>query len=124
MPGGVEPIHQRQLRDPLPERKVGIPSEGDGLSYQDLVAALRKVEGLRDVGKQYPNFHFRGRPFLHFHEGERGLYADIRLGTRDFQPVWASTPTERANLLDRVQRHVAKTERTRKADRATKDRRR
>jgi hypothetical protein len=71
-----------------------------------LVAALRALDGLRDVGSMHPNFQFRSRPFLHFHHDERGTYADVRFGTGDFEPVRASTPTERMMLLARVSAHV------------------
>ena len=74
-------------------------------THDDLVDALRQVEGLRDKGKVHPNFQLRSRPFLHFHRGERGVYADVRFGD-EFEPVPANTPAQRAVLLDRVRRHV------------------
>jgi hypothetical protein len=51
---------------------------------------------------------------LHFHTGPNGIYADVRLGTRDFREIAASTPEEREELLARVRRHVMHVERTRK----------
>jgi hypothetical protein len=86
-------------------------------THDDLVAALRAIDALDDVGNSYPNFHFRSRPFLHFHLGPNGIYADVRLGTKDFRPVAASTPEEREELLARVRSHVAHVERTRKSRR-------
>lgn len=80
----------------------------DGMSFDDLVAALRQVEGLRDKGKRYPNFHLRSKPFLHFHPGTAGLYADVRFGDA-FEPVPASTPEQREALLHRVATHVERT---------------
>ncbi|MGH9046105.1 MAG: hypothetical protein ACRDVW_02200 [Acidimicrobiales bacterium] len=59
----------------------------------------------------HPNFHLRQKPFLHFHldlDGG-GMYADVRLKggtTADFEPVWASTPGEREDLLRRVRKQV------------------
>jgi hypothetical protein len=87
------------------------------VSHDDLVAALRNVEGLHDVGNYHPSFHFRSEPFLHFHVDGDGIYADVRLGTREFQPMPASTPVERQQLLARVQRHVTRVNRTRKSRR-------
>jgi hypothetical protein len=78
----------------------------DAMSHDDLVAALRRIDELHDVGNYQPNFHFRSRPFLHFHEGPQGVYADVRLGTEDFRPIPAATPAERAELLERVRRHI------------------
>ena len=83
-------------------------------THDDLVAALRRIEGLEDVGNYHPNFHFRSRPFLHFHVDARGIYADVKLGTPDFREIPVSTPEERAELLTRVERHVTRVERTRK----------
>lgn len=80
-------------------------------SHESLVAALRQIEGLRDKGKVHPTFHFRSRAFLHFHDGENGRYADVRL-MDDFEPVPGATPQERAALLDRVRRHVEMHRRT------------
>ncbi len=84
----------------------GLPSVAAGLkTHEDLVAALRAIDGLRDKGKVHPTFHFRSRPFLHFHRGERGLYADVRFA-EEFEPVPAETEAERAALLQAVSRHV------------------
>jgi hypothetical protein len=88
------------------------------MSHDDLVAALRAVDALRDVGSDHhPNFHFRSRPFLHFHSNAEGIYADVRFGSGDFEPVWASTPEERQALLTRVRTHVTRIERNRKSGR-------
>lgn len=84
------------------------------MTHAELVDALRGIEGLEDVtgGRDdQPNFHLRHKPFLHFHvdRGGGGIYADVKLGggpTADFEPVWASTPAERIDLLQRVRKHV------------------
>ncbi len=86
-------------------------------THDDLVAALRAIEGLRDVGNYHPNFHFRSQPFLHFHVGQNGTYADVRLGTSDFREFPASTPEERQELLARVRKHVTRVDRSRKSSR-------
>lgn len=84
-----------------------------GMSHMELVEQLRAIEGLVDVtggDSDRPNFHLRHKPFLHFHtDPGGGLYADVKFGggpAADFEPVWASTPAERENLLRRVRRHV------------------
>ena len=97
---------------------------GAELGHEALVAALRALEGLVDVSHDPPNFHFRGRPFLHFHESDDGTYADVRFGGADFEPVWASTPRERAELLARVSEHIERLERVSKSGRRHSARRR
>lgn len=88
------------------------------MTHDELVEALRAVEGLVDVtgGGERPNFHLRHKPFLHFHTDPHGggIYADVRLGggrAAGFEPIWASTPAERDDLLRRVRRHVRRASR-------------
>jgi hypothetical protein len=50
------------------------------MTFDELVASLRQVDGQRDKGKRPPDFHFRSRPFLHFHNGPDQTYADVRFG--------------------------------------------
>jgi hypothetical protein len=84
------------------------------MTHLQLVEALRSIDDLVDVTKgndDRPNFHFRHKPFLHFHsDPEAGdMYADVKFGggpAADFEPVWASTPSEREDLLRRVRKHV------------------
>ncbi|HTL84642.1 MAG TPA: hypothetical protein VL856_05630 [Acidimicrobiia bacterium] len=86
-------------------------------THDELVTALRELDGLEDVGNSRPNFHFRSRPFLHFHTGAQGIYADVKLGTPDFREIPVSTPEEREELLIRVKRHITRIDRTRKTRR-------
>lgn len=88
------------------------------MTHEQLVAALRAIDGLVDVGIDPPNFHFRSQPFLHFHRSDDGgTYADVRFGGGDFEPVWASNPGEREQLLARVIDHVESLAQARKSDR-------
>ena len=81
------------------------------MTFDELVTALREVEGLRDTGKVHPNFHFRSKPFLHFHSDDGVAYAHVRFGD-DFEHVAAATDAERRVLVDRVLGHVAATGRS------------
>lgn len=96
------------------------------MTHAELIEALRAIDGIVDVGHDPPNFHFRSRPFLHFHTGDGGTYADVRLGSGDFEPVPASTPQERLALFALVRDHVEGLDRSRSNDRPRRrrDRRR
>jgi hypothetical protein len=89
------------------------------MSHDDLVTALRGIEGLVDVGKDPPNFQFRSRPFLHFHvhPGGDGVFAHVRFGRGGFEPIWSATPLERLALLARVLDHIEHLDRARKKKR-------
>lgn len=84
------------------------------MTHVQLVEALRATGGLVDVtggSGDRPNLHLRHRPFLHFHVDPDGggLYADVKFGggpAADFEPIWASTPAEREELLRRVRKHT------------------
>ncbi|HEU4541920.1 MAG TPA: hypothetical protein VFR23_12400 [Jiangellaceae bacterium] len=75
------------------------------MTFDELVASLRQIDGQRDRGKHPPNFHFRSKPFLHFHNSPDRTYTDVRFGG-DFDPVTASTPKQREVLLEQVKAHV------------------
>jgi hypothetical protein len=58
------------------------------MTLDELIASLRQIDGQRDKGKHPPNFHFRSKPFLPFHNGppdlrrrpvQRGLRAGHRI---------------------------------------------
>jgi hypothetical protein len=107
--------HRRpRPRPPLPERRAGEVNDEGGMTHAQLVEVLRATDGLVDVtggSGDRPNFHLRHKPFLHFHTDpdSGGLYADVKFGggpASDFEPVWASTPAEREDLLRRVRKHV------------------
>jgi len=72
----TSPMRARVPRAPLPKHEQSHTSDDvtdapAGMSHEDLVEALRAIDGLRDVGKSHPNFHFRSRPFLHLHVDDR-----------------------------------------------------
>jgi hypothetical protein len=107
--------HRRpRPRPPVPERRAAEEGHDDGLTHTQFVEALRDIDGLIDVtggNSDRPNFHLRDKPFLHFHAdaGGGGIYADVKLGGgtgADFEPVWASSAADRADLLLRIHRHV------------------
>lgn len=83
------------------------------MTHAQFVEELRAIDGLIEVTGcrgDRPNFHLRRKPYLHFHKSPDGeIYADVKTGggpSADFEPVWASTPAEREELLRRVRKHV------------------
>lgn len=106
------PIRPRTPRKKLARHQPD-PLGATAMTHAELVEGLRAIEGLRDVGKTHPVFHYRSKPFLHFHDRPDGCYADVRLGS-DFEPLWASTGRERDALLAKVAKHIEKLERARK----------
>ncbi len=69
-------------------------------ALDDLLVKLRRHESL--VEKSRGCFHLKSSAFLHFHEDPEGLFADVRLGGKDFERLRVSTAKERAELLRRV----------------------
>ena len=67
----------------------------------DLLRALRDVDGLTE--KNCGVFYRGSRAFLHFHEDEAGLYADVRLDA-DFDRFRVTTKAERKRLVSLVRR--------------------
>ena len=116
-------MQSRAPRPSLPEHSAQASGVEFAMSHQELVDALRAMDGLVDVGGEPPNFQFRNRPFLHFHTVDDETYADVRFGTGDFEPFWASTPQERIELLARVSDHVERLTRSSRSDRRGRSRR-
>jgi hypothetical protein len=69
---------------------------------EPLLAALRAMKGMRETSRG--RFYRRGRTFLHFHEHEGDLFADVRwTGTGwAFERVRITAAAERKALLARI----------------------
>jgi hypothetical protein len=66
---------------------------------EDVLAALRRLDGLKEKGRGV--FYRGGRACLHFHEDPDGLFADVCFAT-DFERSRVSTAAERAAFLRKV----------------------
>ena len=75
------------------------------MTFDELAASLRQIDGQRDKGKHPTGLPLHSKPFLHFHNGPGRTCADVRFGG-DFEPVTASTPKQREVLLEQVKAHV------------------
>jgi hypothetical protein len=113
-------MQARVPRAKLPLRSDAGPADDIGITHDQLLDALRAVDGLVDLGGDPPNFHFRSRPFLHFHFTDQGMYADVRFDRGDFEPVWVATHRERQELLARVTEHVERLQASRKTRRRSR----
>jgi hypothetical protein len=63
---------------------------------ETLLIRLRTVDGLTE--RSWGVFYRGSKAFLHFHEDESELYADVRLGEA-FERFRATDPEEQARLL-------------------------
>ena len=73
-----------------------------------VLAILRANPALREVRPAV--FHLHGRDFVHFHDEEEGLVADVHLAKGQIRmPV--ATQQEQADLLERIDQTLAALER-------------
>jgi hypothetical protein len=70
-------------------------------ALDDLIIALRGRGGLKELRPGI--FYRQGKAWLHFHEDQAGLFADLRTGTT-WQRFRVSDTEERAKLLAVVDR--------------------
>jgi hypothetical protein len=77
--------------------------------------ALDELEPLLQVMRAYPSlvekkrgiFYRKTQAFLHFHEDEMGLFADIKLGGRDYARLRVSTAAERKAFIAAAKKALA-----------------
>jgi hypothetical protein len=66
---------------------------------EPLLTKLRKLDGLKERSR---GVFYRGpAAFLHFHEDQAGMFADLKTGD-DFERFPANTCAEIATMLDRA----------------------
>lgn len=108
----IEAIRSRPPRNRLPNEHDD--DDAEDFSHKDLIERLSSIDGLEIGHGAHVNFAFRSRPFLHFHEHDGRVHADVKFGSGDFEAIPASTSSQRRALLDRVEKHVTKIHRARK----------
>jgi hypothetical protein len=70
-------------------------------------ALLDKIRNVEVLKEKTPGvFYWRSRAFLHFHEDEGSLYADVRLDGPDFDRFCLDRSTDQNRLLRAIQRQV------------------
>ena len=85
------------MRHATPERLTAI---------EPLLEQLRAFDGLTE--RQPGTFYRRSNAFLHFHEdGERDMYADVKLHGREFERMRVTTKAEQRTLVAAVRRALA-----------------
>jgi len=75
---------------------------------------LKTLTPLLNVLRSYPAlsefktavFHLDNRDFLHFHDEEDGLYADVRL-VKNFVRISVENQAQQAELLERIDQRLS-----------------
>jgi len=63
------------------------------MQLEQLLARLRGLAGLTE--RKPGTFYRKSGAFLHFHEGDAGLFADVKLNGLEFKRMPVSTPHQR-----------------------------
>jgi hypothetical protein len=66
----------------------------------ELLGHLRMFPGL--VERTPGTFYLGSKAFLHFHEDESHIFADVKLDGREFERLPASSRTDQQHLLNRI----------------------
>jgi hypothetical protein len=69
-------------------------------ALEPLLARLRSIGQLKE--KKRGIFYFQNRSFLHFHEDQAGLFADVSAGGKSWR-LRVSDPAERDALLETIE---------------------
>jgi hypothetical protein len=72
---------------------------------EPLLSQLRAIDGLTEKSRGV--FYLRSRACLHFHADGDDTYADVRIGSDDFERTRASTRAEQRALVAAVKRALA-----------------
>ncbi|HKW83075.1 MAG TPA: hypothetical protein VJN68_04910 [Burkholderiaceae bacterium] len=72
-----------------------------------LLRQLREIKGLTE--RQPGTFYLRSNAFLHFHDDQGTLYADLKkAGGMGFERYALDTPPQQRKLVDDAKRRAAK----------------
>jgi hypothetical protein len=101
----VAPVEAISRRSPLVRHDEGIQvmkhAGRQALSIlEPVLRALRKSGAL--VERSPGSFYLRSKAFLHFHEHQADLYADVKENLRVFTRYRVTTHSEQSELLTRV----------------------
>jgi hypothetical protein len=80
-------------------------TEQDLASIAPLLAQLRDIAGLNE--RKPGIFYWKSRAFLHFHEHEGTLHADVRLGGSDFERFALESAAACRQLIAAIRQHLA-----------------
>jgi hypothetical protein len=73
-----------------------------------LLRQLREIKGLREMKPGI--FYLKGSAFMHFHEEDGALIADLKRQTGGFDRYPVGTPAGQRKLVDDAKRRVARSE--------------
>jgi len=88
-------------------RGEGVKHAGEDTlgQLEPLLAAMRAHPSL--VEKKRGIFYRKSKAFLHFHEDEAGLFADVKLNGDEYTRLRVSTATERKVFLAAAKKALA-----------------
>lgn len=72
--------------------------------FEPLLSELDKIAKLKK--KKLGVYYLKSKAFLHFHEQEDDLFADVRLNPPDFDRVKVTTNQEQKALVRDVKEHI------------------
>jgi len=72
-----------------------------------LAPLLSKIRNISPLKEKKPGvYYLKSKAFLHFHEHEGEIFADVRLNPPDFDRLPATTKAEQSRLLKGIQEHL------------------
>jgi hypothetical protein len=76
-------------------------------TIESLAPLLQKIRLLPELKEKKPGvFYRKSRAFLHFHEDDGRIYADVRLDGSDFQRLPCSSARDQAALITTIRSRV------------------
>lgn len=78
-------------------------------TLEQLAEFLEKLRQRKVLKEKSPGiFYLKSKAFLHFHDDPSGIFADVKLDQQNYSRYRVSTRTERAALLKRIDRSLAR----------------
>lgn len=71
--------------------------------YKPLLKKISAIEGLKE--KKTGVYYVKSKAFLHFHEDDGDLFADVRLNPPEFDRLPATTARDQDSLIAAIKKH-------------------
>jgi hypothetical protein len=85
-------------------------AHADAKALETLLPLLRQLRDIKGVKEARPGvFHCRGTPFIHFHDEQGALHAELKkAGGSGFDRYPLATPAAQRKLVDDAKRRAAR----------------